>query len=235
MIIKKKIKKEETIEEISIVEEHVDLSLSKKNDEDGIDLFDLENIDFTQRHERRTGSRRRGFRRIDDRNLISRAKDEANSIKEIASQDGYQEGLRNSKRDIEEIRENIKYFLNARQEVFEYIAPDILQLSVDIAQKIIKKEVQQDPMMIIEDIMAILKDVSKEERKIMLKVNSNQANMLKNVLPEKVEQIGLDAKIIVVGDDTISEGGCLLTTTNGVIDATIEAKSAVIIEALKGI
>ena len=31
-----------------------------------IDLFDIENIDFTQRQERRRGSRRRGYRRIDD-------------------------------------------------------------------------------------------------------------------------------------------------------------------------
>ena len=65
----------------------------KKN----IDLFDLDNIDFKQRQERRRGDRRRGFRRIDDRNLISRAKEEANSIREAAAKEGYQEGLSEAK------------------------------------------------------------------------------------------------------------------------------------------
>ena len=42
-----------------------------------VDIFDLDNIDFSQRQERRRGDRRRGYRRIDDRNLISRAQEEA--------------------------------------------------------------------------------------------------------------------------------------------------------------
>ena len=53
-----------------------------------IDIFDLDNIDFSQRQERRRGDRRRGFRRIDDRNLISRAREEADAIKESAIKEG---------------------------------------------------------------------------------------------------------------------------------------------------
>ena len=34
--------------------------------EPDIDLFNIENIDFNQRQERRRGTRRRGYRRIDD-------------------------------------------------------------------------------------------------------------------------------------------------------------------------
>ncbi|MCQ2754115.1 MAG: hypothetical protein MJ231_03605, partial [bacterium] len=54
-----------------------------------IDLFDIENIDFEQRQERRRGSRRRGYRRIDDRNLVSRAKEESENIKKSAFEEGY--------------------------------------------------------------------------------------------------------------------------------------------------
>ena len=50
--------------------------------EEKIDIFNLDNIDFSQRQERRRGDRRRGYRRIDDRNLISRAQEEAEMIKE---------------------------------------------------------------------------------------------------------------------------------------------------------
>ena len=40
---------------------------------------------------------------------------------------------------------------------------------------------------------------------------------------------------MVVPDESIMEGGCMVTTTNGVIDATIETQLSVISEALKGI
>lgn len=231
MIIKKKIQKPEAVVQKPIVEEKAET----KVDEDKIDLFDLDNIDFKQRQERRRGDRRRGFRRIDDRNLISRAREEAESIKEAAAKEGYQEGLSMAKNDLEEIKNSIVSFLSAKQEVFEYIAPDILEISVDIAQKIIKKEIQQDPSFILNNILDILKGLSKEEAKVTLKVNPSQVALLKQEIPNVVNQVGLDAKILIVPDEEITEGGCMVTTTNGVIDATIDAQLAVISEALKEI
>ena len=50
-----------------------------------------------------------------------------------------------------------------------------------------------------------------------------------------MNEAGLDAKVLVVPDETIMEGGCVVTTNNGVIDATIETQLAVISEALREI
>lgn len=234
MIIKKKVQKLEVTPDIPVIEEKVEEQQPKiEPAEDKIDLFDLDNIDFKQRQERRRGDRRRGFRRIDDRNLISRAKEEAVSIKEAAAKEGYQDGLMQAKEDIQEVKNAITEFLTAKQEVFDYIAPDILEISVDIAKKIIKKELQQDPNIILENISEILKGLSKEETKITLRVNPAQVSLLKQEIPEVLNNAGLDAKILIVPDETVMEGGCMVTTTNGVIDATIEAQLAVISEALK--
>ena len=57
--------------------------------------------------------------------------------------------------------------------------------------------------------------------------------MLKNQVPEIVSSAGLEAKVVIIPDESIMEGGCLLTTTNGVIDATIETQTDIISEALK--
>ena len=40
---------------------------------------------------------------------------------------------------------------------------------------------------------------------------------------------------MVMPDDSGMEGGCVVTTTNGVVDATIETQLAIISEALKEI
>lgn len=231
MIIKKKIQKPvEVIEEKPAVIEQ-----EKQVDEDKIDLFNLDNIDFKQRQERRRGDRRRGFRRIDDRNLISRAREEAQTIKEAAAKEGYQAGLEQASNDIADVKNAITAFLSAKQEVFEYIAPDILEISVDIAKKIIKREIQQEPRVILDNILEILKGLSKEETKITLRVNPEQVSLLKAEIPELMSTAGLDAKVLVVPDEELLEGGCMVTTTNGVIDATIETQLSVISEALKEI
>ena len=231
MIIKKKSGR--PVEEIK--EDQVQKEPEIKVEEEKIDLFNLDNIDFKQRQERRRGDRRRGFRRIDDRNLISRAREEAQNIKEAAAKEGYQEGLLQAKADIEDVKNAITSFAGAKQAVFEYIAPDILEISVEIAQKIIKKELQQDPTIILDNIMEILKGLSKEETKITLRVNPSQVSLLKSEIPNAMSNVGLDAKVLIVPDDTVMEGGCMVITTNGVIDATIETQLAVISEALKEI
>lgn len=233
MIIKKNRKTAQEGAESKVPNEVTQEVESNLNEEKDIDLFDLDNIDFKQRQERRRGDRRRGFRRIDDRNLISRAKEEANSIREAAAKEGYQEGLQAAKEDITLVKDAITEFFNAKQEVYESIAPDILEISLDIAKKIIKKEMNENPEILLENIKDILKGLSKEETKIILKVNPIQVAMLKQEIPEAMSTAGLEAKVIIIPDETVMEGGCMITTTNGVIDATIETQLAIISEVLK--
>ncbi len=234
MIIKKNRKKsaEEGAEQQVPQQGQNEVEVPEQEEKD-IDLFDLDNIDFKQRQERRRGDRRRGFRRIDDRNLISRAKEEANSIREAAAKEGYQQGIDAAKQDIESLKEAIEDFFRAKQDVYDEIAPDILEISLDIAKKIIKKEMSENPEILLENIKGILKGLSKEESKIVLKVNPSQAEMLKQEMPEAVAMAGLEAKVIIMPDEDTMEGGCMLTTDNGVIDATIETQLTIISEALK--
>lgn len=202
--------------------------------EEKIDIFDLDNIDFSQRQERRRGDRRRGYRRIDDRNLISRAQEEADTIKETAAKEGYRAGLEQAESDINALRVKLADFISAKKEVFEYIAPDILEISVDIARKIIKKEVEQNPQIILDSIVEVMRTISKEESRITVKVNPLQADLVKTELPEYISSMGIDAKITVLPDDSIEEGGCILNTNNGIVDASLDTQLDIIKEALKG-
>lgn len=229
MIIKKR---SEVIKELPKTEKPATVS---QLSEEKIDLFDLDNIDFDQRQERRRGDRRRGYRRIDDRNLISRAHEEAGTIKKTAAAEGYQAGLEQAQSDIQEIKTAIESFLKSKQEVFEYIAPDILEISIDIAKKIIKKEIDQDPQVLLGNILDVLKTMSRDETKISIRVNPSQYSIAKESVPEMISSIGLDAKINIFEDDTIEMGGCVVQTTNGIVDATINTQLEIIKEAFKGI
>lgn len=228
MIIKKRelIKKELAAEKQSVEPEV---------EETKIDLFDLDNIDFSQRQERRRGDRRRGYRRIDDRNLISRAQEEAGEIRDAAAKEGYHAGLEQAQNEIAQVKESLKEFIKVKQEVFEYIAPDILEISVDIARKIVKHEIDQNPEVILETILDVLKTISRDETKISVKVNPAQLALAKENMPEMLSSAGLDARVHVFADDTIDIGSCILLTSNGIVDATVNTQLAIIKDAFKGI
>lgn len=228
MIIKKR---SEIFKEPKIVEKPIP---EPKIEEEKIDLFDLDNIDFSQRQERRRGDRRRGYRRIDDRNLISRAQEEAGTIKDSAAKDGYKAGLEKAQADIAEVKNAIDEFLKAKQDVFEYIAPDILEMSVEIARKIVKKEIEQNPEIVLETIMDVLKTISRDETKITVKVNSTQITLAKENIPQIMTNMGLDVKTNIIADDTIEVGGCIVQTSNGIVDASISTQLEIIKEAFKG-
>lgn len=229
MIIKKRI---EQVTKDPVKEES---SAKTKFEDEKIDLFDLDNINFAQRQERRRGDRRRGYRRIDDRNLISRAQEEAGLIKDSAAKEGYKAGIEQAKDDIQQMKSAVEGFLSAKQEVFEYIAPDILEISIDVAKKIVKHEIEQNPESILDTILDVLKTISRDEAKISLKVNPSQLGLAKANMPEIISSLGLETKINIIADDTIEIGGCVVLTSNGIVDATIDTQLEIIKEAFKGI
>ena len=199
-----------------------------------IDLFDIESIDFTQRQERRRGSRRRGYRRIDDRNLVSRAQEESENIKKSAFEEGYRIGLEKAAADLDVFRAEIAKFMSAKKDVFEYIAPDILEISVDIAKKIIRKEIESDPQILIDTIVDVLKTVSKNEPKIVIRVRPQSVQFVKDTIPNITYQYGIDSKINIVADPSIEDGGCVFQTNNGIVDASIDTQLEIIKKALEG-
>lgn len=243
MIIKKKSLKraeekkaiEQTAQQEANAAEQEPLQEVQPKEEEDINIFDVDKIDFTQRKERRTGNRRRGYRRIDDRNLVSRAQEEAMSIKQSAYQEGYNVGLQQAQADLENFRNTLGAFMGAEDRVFNEIAPNILPLAMEIAQKIIKTEVKTDPQIVLDTILDVLKTLSKNEPKIILRVNPMQVQYIKDTLPEQVRLLGMESKLSVLSDEAITEGGCIVQTNNGLVDASIEAQLDIVQNALRSI
>lgn len=198
-----------------------------------IDIFDLDNIDFQARDERRRGERRRGFRRTEDRNLISRAREEANIIKTNAQKEGYENGISEANDEIANFKNQLAKFYNAKQEVFDAIMPEIMNISIDIAKKIIKTEVQENPELILSNIQQCLNTLSKEETKLMIKLNPADVPLVKKNISEKLEAAGLEVKVMIMPDDGITQGGAIIQTTNGITDVTIDTQIDIVTKALR--
>lgn len=206
--------------------------------EDSTDIFagfDFDKIDFNQRAERRRGDRRRGYRRIDDRNLISRAQQEAIDIKEQASKEGYEKGIEAANSAVEELRNSIIGFFEYKEELYNQISEDILDISIRVAEKIIKKEVETDKKVLDSIVHDALKSLAKDENKIILKVNPTDVEYTKEMVPKLLSSGQFEAKIFVSGNKEVEEGSAIIETSNGVIDANISTQLELIKEAFKQI
>ncbi|MBO5948831.1 hypothetical protein J6Q66_08360 [bacterium] len=223
------IKKKKQIQEKPVIDKVEEQVLEPQEE------FDFSSINFEEREERRKGNRRRGYRRIDDRNLVSRAQEEAYSIKENAVKDGYQEGLAQAQEEIAMIRNAISEFFQYKEKMLEIVSKDVMDISLEIAQKIIKKEAQVDKSILLNLITEIFdKNVGRESR-ITIRAGSEDVDFLKSMSEEITQMTGSNAKINIVEDKQIVGGGVIIETTNGIVDASFKTQFEFLKEALKKI
>lgn len=223
------IKKKKQIQEKPVIDKVEEQVLEPQEE------FDFSSINFEEREERRKGNRRRGYRRIDDRNLVSRAQEEAYSIKENAVKDGYQEGLAQAQEEIAMIRNAISEFFQYKEKMLEIVSKDVMDISLEIAQKIIKKEAQVDKSILLNLITEIFdKNVGRESR-ITIRAGSEDVDFLKSMSEEITQMTGSNAKINIVEDKQIVGGGVIVETTNGIVDASFKTQFEFLKEALKKI
>ena len=219
-------KKEEKQEEKPVPE------VKKKKKNTDLDLS-LENIQFEQREERREGTRRRGYRRTQDRNIVSRAQKDAESIKDVAKKEGYQAGIELAQKDLEDLKSKFAEFFNYKEEVYEKVSECILDIAVEISRKIINKNIETDREYILPIIKGVVEEVNKTENKITLKVMPKDVEIVRDKVSEIFSGNYFEAKISVVPDNDIKDGGVIVETSNGLIDASISTQLTIIEKALK--
>lgn len=190
--------------------------------------IDISSIDFKERIERRRGDRRRGYRRIDERSLVSRAQQEAHTIKELAAKEGYQNGLERASEEIEGIKKSLIDFLSIKDSMYEEFFPHIMDISLEIAQKIIKQEVKTSPDVLKNIVESALDEMNSDTQKITIKINPDDLEFAQASLPEIIEAKDKGVKFNFQGDETIEKGSCILIANNGVIDANFKTQLAVL-------
>jgi len=185
-------------------------------------------LEFKERFERRRGERRRGFRRIDERALVSRAQEEAQSIREIAAREGYKNGLLEAKSELDMLKDALRDFVNAKNEIYDDVSSHVLEIALAIAKKIIKKEVELSNDVLNSVMSEVFGELSSSDEKITVKVNPDDVEFARVSIPEILADSQVEAKITVVGDELVEKGSCTVIASNGVVDANFSTQLAII-------
>lgn len=159
---------------------------------------------------------------------MSRAQEEAKSIREIAAKEGYKNGIEEAQAELENLKASLVEFLNSKKEAYDAISNDMLELSLEIAKKIIKKEVELSDDVLKGVLAEVFDEVSSNEEKITIKVAPDEVEFARASMPEILKNSVIDAKIVIVADEAVEKGSCVVITSNGVIDANFSTQLSII-------
>ncbi len=99
--------------------------------------------------------------------------------------------------------------------------PDIIGLSLEIARKIVHKEIDLDRNLIVSVARDAIQKVGEKEENVVIKVNQLDYEVMISYVDLLKEQSGLK-NISVEPSSAISPGGCYIETPTGEVDARLE-------------
>ena len=100
---------------------------------------------------------------------------------------------------------------------------DIIELACKIAAKIIGRDLERDPEVLIE-ICAGATEHARAAKAMIMRVNPKDAAVLRERKPKLMEQIGRTLELAIREDSDIQPGGCIIQTEFGTIDAQISTQ-----------
>ncbi len=181
--------------------------------------------------------------------MISRAQVESEQIKRQAHQSalaegrregtekGYREGKEKAREEAGAIRAQAAEVLNQAEEIRRQTLADVEQEVVDLAREIAEKLIQAQLALDPGTVLSVAKE--------SLRLVAGRLNVVLYVSPEELElceekkehlrsflRAGDELKIIV--DSAIKPGGCRIETSQGHVDATIEARKKILMKAFYG-
>jgi len=151
------------------------------------------------------------------------------------SQMGYEEGYQKAYQDVHLMVENIEAIADAtfkiKKEILLSSEQEILELSVVIAEKILKQQLKIKPEMITEVIRAAINEL-KDKEEIKIIINPVLKEQLYNFSEElKATLKGLKT-VKIIEDKTIHANSAIVESPESRIDARIETQIAKITEEL---
>ena len=97
----------------------------------------------------------------------------------------------------------------------------LLELTLTLAEVVIRHEVSCRPEAVRETLQAAL-EMAADNGNLKVHLNPEDLDSIKQFLPQLEQRLNSTTRLEIEGDPAISQGGCLLETDAGIIDARLE-------------
>ena len=138
--------------------------------------------------------------------------------------EGYNAGFEQGREDFDKVlgklNSIISSFVAKRKEILESSGEHIMNLVMQIAVKVVKKIVDSQKGVVVENVNEALKKI-KSKTNIIIRVNLDDIDIVSHKKHEFISKFDLIQNLEVIEDINIGKGGCIVETDFGEIDARI--------------
>jgi flagellar assembly protein FliH len=184
------------------------------------------------------------------RQVVWKACLEADAIREEARQEGYAAGLEegrqagfaegNASADAEraayraDVEALVALIEEERQRVWREAEPQIVAFVLEVAQKVVKDEAKINRDVAISTVRNALRRVVETDN-IRIRVNPADLETVRAAREDLLSLVDGIRHVEIVEDRRMSEGGCVVETAGGTVDARLETQLAEIETALQNL
>lgn len=133
--------------------------------------------------------------------------------------EGYQSGNLKATQQSEQLAQLISTSSLALESLHEEVGQALLQLAIRIAEYVLQTELKQHPEQVAELLTHILKESEHKEQTLTVLANPTDCALINEYLSEDLAH---NPSWRIKADPTITQGGVLVTTALGEINATLE-------------
>jgi flagellar assembly protein FliH len=167
--------------------------------------------------------------------IEKKALEKLKEVQEAAYQEAYSLGLDEGRKDafssiakeievnLGGLEETVKAISNLKSELLKQNEAHLIKLALHIATRLAKKEIEVDNNCLIEIIRSSI-EAAQVEEDIAIRVSPEQVDFLERIKIETGREYEFLKNIKLVPDDTIHNGGCIIETNYGTIDARYEER-----------
>jgi flagellar assembly protein FliH len=162
--------------------------------------------------------------------LRAQAEAEAEALRARAKAEGWRAGRAEALAAARALRAQAQRIrrraLRERRAVLEALAGDVARLALDVARQVLAREIEQSP----DDILRLLRQLlPRVDGPVAVRVHPGLAPIV------EAEAASLGRAVAVRPDPAVAEGGLVLETEEGYLDATVEGRLQRVASALGGV
>jgi flagellar assembly protein FliH len=180
-------------------------------------------------------------------NAKSQAQIEADQLKSDARERGAVEGYDRARQEIRDqlisewtenrdaLRADVQLVIDTltsqRQALWEQTEQDVIAFVLEMAKRVVKVEIQQNPKVVGEMIRHALRRVADKDN-IRIRVSPDELQAIRSDRKELLLVLDGARQLEIVDDRRIGRGGCVIETSAGTVDARVETQFGQIADKL---
>ena len=164
--------------------------------------------------------------KADATRLLDKARLEREATLAEARKQGREEGLAQA----------TEIIVRAKKEAGGFLAkaePEIVRLALMVAEKLVGKSLESDKELVLSIAAQAIESV-RHQRELVLRVNPEDAELMRNSRKKLMDMLGRTKDIAVREDPEVARGGCIVETENGTVDAQLKTQLQLLELALLG-